>query len=95
MSVPVSVHQPAPDRTLATWLDTTPDLSSTNSTQHYAVDVDTSLRTWRFTMWFDRTLAGPAYRTSPNEVTSGPALLAFGHKGFAETLAVTLFGEPL
>jgi hypothetical protein len=36
-----------------------------------------------------------SYRTSPNEVTSGPALLAFGHKGFAETLAVTLFGEPL
>jgi hypothetical protein len=35
------------------------------------------------------------YRNSPNEVTSGPALLAFGHKGFAETLAVTLFGEPL
>jgi hypothetical protein len=35
------------------------------------------------------------YRTSPNEVTSGPALLAFSHKGFAETLDVTLFGEPL
>jgi hypothetical protein len=38
MSVPVSVHQPAPDRTLAVWLDSTPDLSSTDSTQAYWVD---------------------------------------------------------
>src|SRR5829696_10152393 len=38
MSVPVSVHQPAPDRTLAVWLDSTPDLSSTNSTQADCMD---------------------------------------------------------
>jgi hypothetical protein len=40
VSVPVSVHQPSPDRTLAVWLDSTPDLSSTNSTQAYCVDVE-------------------------------------------------------
>jgi GNAT superfamily N-acetyltransferase len=40
MSVPVSVHQPAPDRTLAVCLDSTPDLSCTNSTQAYCMDVD-------------------------------------------------------
>ena len=40
MSVPVSVHQPAPDRTLAVWLDSPPDLSSANSTQGYWADVD-------------------------------------------------------
>ena len=38
MSVPVSVHQPALDRTQATWLDSTPDLSCINSTQAYCVD---------------------------------------------------------
>src|SRR5687767_11405427 len=38
MSVPVSVHQAVPDRTLAVWLDSTPDLSSANSTQAYCVD---------------------------------------------------------
>jgi hypothetical protein len=40
MSVPVSVHQPAPDRTLAVWLDWAPDLSSTDSTQAHCVDGD-------------------------------------------------------
>ena len=38
MSVPVSVHQPVPDRTLAVWLDLAPDLSCTDSTQAYWVD---------------------------------------------------------
>jgi len=38
VSVPVSVHQPAPDRTQAVWLDLAPDLSSTNSTQAHWVD---------------------------------------------------------
>jgi hypothetical protein len=38
MSVPLSVHQPVPDRTLAVWLDSTPDLSCTDSTQAYCVD---------------------------------------------------------
>jgi hypothetical protein len=36
-----------------------------------------------------------AYRISRNEVTSGSALVPFGHKGFGDGLAVTLFGEPL
>jgi hypothetical protein len=40
VSVPVSVHQPAPDRTLTVWLDLAPDLSCTNSIQDYSVDVD-------------------------------------------------------
>jgi hypothetical protein len=39
-SVPVSVHQPAPERTQATWLDSTPDLSCANSTQAHCVDVE-------------------------------------------------------
>jgi hypothetical protein len=38
MAVPVAVHQPAPDRTLAVWLDSAPDLSSTDSTQAHWVD---------------------------------------------------------
>jgi hypothetical protein len=38
MSVPVSVHQPAPDRTVAVWLDSSPDLTSINSTQAHWVD---------------------------------------------------------
>src|SRR4029453_578905 len=38
MSVPVSVHQPPLDRTQATWLDSPPDLSSTNSTQAHCMD---------------------------------------------------------
>src|SRR5215211_4460613 len=40
MSVPVSVHQPLPGSTLAVSLDSAPDLSCTNSTQDYCVDVD-------------------------------------------------------
>jgi len=40
MSVPVSVHQPIPDRTLATWLDSAPDLSSADSTQAHCLDGD-------------------------------------------------------
>ncbi len=40
MSVPVSVHQPSPDRTLAVWLDLAPDLSSRESTQDYWVDAE-------------------------------------------------------
>jgi hypothetical protein len=39
MAVRVAVHQPSPDRTLAVWLDSTPDLSSANSTPAYCVDV--------------------------------------------------------
>ena len=40
MAVRVAVHQSSPDRTLAVWLDLVPDLSSTNSTQEYLVDVE-------------------------------------------------------
>jgi hypothetical protein len=40
VAVSVAVHQPAPDRTLAVWLDSTPDLSCTNSTQADWVDVE-------------------------------------------------------
>jgi hypothetical protein len=40
VSVSVAVHQPAPDSTLAVWLDSGPDLSSTNSTQDHCLDVD-------------------------------------------------------
>jgi hypothetical protein len=40
MSVSVSVHQRLPDRTQATWLDSAPDLSCTNSTQAYVLDVE-------------------------------------------------------
>jgi hypothetical protein len=40
VSVPVSVHLPASDRTLAVWLDLAPDLSSADSTQAYCVDVE-------------------------------------------------------
>jgi hypothetical protein len=40
VSVPVSVHQPAPDRTQAAWLDLAPDLSRTDSTQACCVDVE-------------------------------------------------------
>jgi hypothetical protein len=35
------------------------------------------------------------YRTSRNEVTSGSDLVPFGQKGFASSLAVTLFGGLL
>src|SRR5213083_2664160 len=38
--VRVAVHQPAPDRTLAVSLDSTPDLSSTNSPQAHCVDAE-------------------------------------------------------
>jgi hypothetical protein len=37
----------------------------------------------------------PTYRTSRNGVTSGSALVSFCYKGFANSLAVTLFGELL
>jgi class 3 adenylate cyclase len=40
MAVRVAVHQPVPDKALAVWLDSTPDLSSTNGTQAHSVDVD-------------------------------------------------------
>src|SRR5215207_1201020 len=40
VAVRVAVHQPAPDSTQATWLDSAPDLSCTNSTQAYCVDVE-------------------------------------------------------
>jgi hypothetical protein len=38
--VRVAAHQPSPDKTLAVWLDSTPDLSSTSGTQAYVVDVE-------------------------------------------------------
>jgi hypothetical protein len=38
---------------------------------------------------------GGRYRTPRNEVTSGSGLVPFGHKGFADSLVVTLFGELL
>jgi hypothetical protein len=40
MAVPGSVHQPTPDSTQAVWLDSTPDLSSMDSTRGHAVGVD-------------------------------------------------------
>jgi hypothetical protein len=40
MSVPVAAHQPAPDRTLAVWLDSTPELSCTDSTQAHCLDAE-------------------------------------------------------
>jgi hypothetical protein len=40
MAVRVAVHQPSPDSTWDNWLDSTPDLSSVNSTQAYCVDVE-------------------------------------------------------
>jgi hypothetical protein len=40
VAVSVAVHQPAPDRTLAAWRDSTPDLSCTDSTLAYCVDVE-------------------------------------------------------
>src|SRR5215213_62252 len=40
MAVRVAVHQPLPDSTWDNWLDSTPDLSSVNSTQAYCVDVE-------------------------------------------------------
>src|SRR4030095_9995191 len=40
MAVRVAVHQPSPDSTQAVWLDSTPDLSCTNSTQANCVDVE-------------------------------------------------------
>ena len=49
--VSVSVHQPAPDRILAIWPDSTPYLSCMNGTRPYCVDVDhqaTDMAAWRF-----------------------------------------------
>jgi hypothetical protein len=40
MAVRVAVHQPSPDSTQATLLDSTPDLSSANSIQAHWVDVE-------------------------------------------------------
>ena len=40
MAVRVAVHQPAPDSTQAVWLDSAPNLSSTNSTQAHCVDAE-------------------------------------------------------
>ena len=40
LAVRVAVHQPPLDRTLAVWLDSAPDLSCTDSTQDYWVDVE-------------------------------------------------------
>jgi hypothetical protein len=40
VAVRVAVHQPVLDRTLAVQLDSTPDLSSANSTREYWVDVE-------------------------------------------------------
>ena len=40
VSVSVSVHQPAPDRTQAIWLDSAPDLSSADSTQAHCMDAE-------------------------------------------------------
>src|SRR5215213_11557802 len=40
MAVRVAVHQPLPDSTWDNWLDSTPDLSSVNSTQDHGVDVE-------------------------------------------------------
>jgi hypothetical protein len=51
MSVPVSVHQLAPDSTAGYWLDSAPDLSSTNGTQAYCADAEhqaTDLAIWGF-----------------------------------------------
>jgi hypothetical protein len=36
----MAVHQASPDRTLAVWLDSAPDLSCTNSTQPYVLDAE-------------------------------------------------------
>src|SRR5215213_1963265 len=40
MAVRVAVHHPLPDSTWDNWLDSTPDLSSVNSTQDHGVDVE-------------------------------------------------------
>src|SRR5215216_5655025 len=40
MAVRVAVHHPSPDSTWDNWLDSTPDLSSVNSTQAYCVDIE-------------------------------------------------------
>ena len=40
MSVPVLVHQPTPDRTVAVWPDLAPDPTSINSTQKDPVDAE-------------------------------------------------------
>jgi|GEM_PF-4708575 len=40
MSVSVSVHQPVPDRTLAVWMDSAPDLTCIDSTQAHCVDAE-------------------------------------------------------
>ena len=40
MAVRVAVHQPSPDRPLAIWLDSAPELSCTDSTQAHGVDVE-------------------------------------------------------
>jgi len=40
MAVRVAVHHPSPDSTWDNWLDSTPDLSSVNSTQADWVDVE-------------------------------------------------------
>ena len=38
MAVRVAVHHPSPDSTWDNWLDSTPDLSCTDSTRAYCVD---------------------------------------------------------
>src|SRR5215212_9939920 len=40
VAVPMAVHQPAPDRTVAVWLDLAPDLSCKDSTKDHCVDVE-------------------------------------------------------
>jgi hypothetical protein len=40
VSVRVLIHQPGPDRTLAVWLDSTPDLSCPNGIRAHGVDVE-------------------------------------------------------
>jgi hypothetical protein len=62
MSVPVSVHQPSSDRTLAVLLDSAPDLSCTDSTQDYCLDVDHSLRIWRLAASQDAAMSSSTTR---------------------------------
>jgi hypothetical protein len=75
----VAVHQPSPDRTLAVWLDSTPDLSCTNSTQAHCVDGEhqpTDLAVWgaqrSFSQSFHQALLGPSgahWLDDPPDVT--------------------------
>ena len=89
MSVPVSVHQPAPDRTLAVWLDSAPDLSSTDGTQAYCVDGDHQPT--------DLAVGGSnPSRRAPKPLVSGPVRgwLPGGRALDCDQTAITLAGTP-